>query len=353
MSELIISAGASHVGQRAHNEDAFLVDDDDDLYLVADGVGGHQAGDVASRLTCEVIAREVTGSATLEEAIRAANAAVVDAAKGDSDRNNMATTIVAARFIGQNYLLAWVGDSRAYLWDGQLRLLTRDHSAVQALVDSGQLSVEEAREHPNKNVILQALGMQDSNRLDVGVNRGELGPGEMLLLCSDGVNDVVNAAEMADMLQSISREITEQGSAALQAGVEALVNAAVTAGGRDNITAVLLAPGADAEAADADAPDHVWSFDPASGEYSGLPEPATGGGLLAGSGGPIAPRSAAAASEGHTPTDETVLMSREPAPADTPTETVEAPGKHKLVVWLVVAVIAIAAMVYSLGLAGA
>lgn len=351
MSDLIISAGASHVGQRAHNEDAFLVDEDDDLYLVADGVGGHQAGDVASQLTCEVIAREVSESTTLEEAIRTANAAVSNAAKGGTGRNNMASTIVAARFIGQNYLLAWVGDSRAYLWDGQLRLLTRDHSAVQALVDSGQLSVEAAQKHPKKNVILQALGMQGADGLQVGVNRGELGPGQVLLLCSDGVNDVVGAAELSGMLQNVAAEVEHKGPAAIQDGVDALVAAAVEAGGRDNITAVLLACSSEAEADDTDPPDIVWSFDPASGEYSGLPEPAAGGGLLAGSGGPIAPRGSAATEE--TPTDETVLMSRESISDDTPVEPPPTSNRHKLVIWLVAAGIAIAALLYSLGLAGA
>lgn len=347
MSDLIISAGASHVGQRAHNEDAFLVDDD--LFLVADGVGGHQAGDVASRLTCEVVAREVSGSATLEEAIRAANTAVGDAARDDAARDNMATTVVAARFIGQNFLLAWVGDSRAYLWDGQLRLLTRDHSAVQGLVDDGQLSVEQAQEHPKRNVILQALGMQANDGLEIGLNRGGLGPGQLLLLCSDGVNDVVSAAELAGMLQNVATEITDRGATAIRNGVEALVDAAVNAGGRDNITAVMLACGPDAEAADADLPDIVWSFDPVSGEYSGLAKPAAGGSLLTGAGGPIAPRTQA----GESPADETVLMSRETTSDDTPAELPPTNNRHKLVIWLVVAGVAVAALLYSLGLAGA
>ncbi|QIB66137.1 protein phosphatase 2C domain-containing protein [Kineobactrum salinum] len=262
------ACGETDVGRREHNEDAFLIDHQLGLMVVADGVGGHQAGEVASQITCEVLARDVHESNDLEPAIRSANLEVHDAVAGGRGKQGMATTVVAAQFSGAHYQLAWVGDSRGYLWDGQLKLLTRDHSYVEALLEKGQITFEEARRHPRKNVIVQAIGLQEEDKLRVGTNQGVLLPGQILALCSDGLSDVLDCDRFASVLAQ---------DLPLEERCRILVMAAVEQGGRDNVTLVLvegLAGGGSDAAADAAAlePDVVWRYDPASGEYHGLPE---------------------------------------------------------------------------------
>lgn len=276
------AAGETHVGRREHNEDALLIEPATGLVMVADGVGGHQAGEVASQITCEVLARELAAGKDLESAIRQANREVRQAVDSGRGKSGMATTVVAAQFDGTAYQLCWVGDSRAYLWDGQLKLLTRDHSYVEALLEQGQITFEEARSHPRKNVIVQAIGLQDEDKLRVGGNRGNLPPGAVLVLCSDGLSDVLDCDRLAALLGS---------GESLQARSEALVQAAVEAGGRDNVTVVLVeldsdpdavfGEGASDTAAGSSAaegvaaegePEVVWRYDPATGDYHGLPE---------------------------------------------------------------------------------
>jgi serine/threonine protein phosphatase PrpC len=254
--------GATHVGQRRHNEDAFLLDPQLGLAVVADGVGGHQAGEVASAITCEVIQREVAAGHSIADGIRAANREVMSAVALGRGKAGMASTVVVAQFRGADYELAWVGDSRAYLWDGQLRLLTRDHSYVQTLLAKGQITLAQARNHPRKNVIVQAVGLQEDDKLEVGINRGRLSPGQLLLLCSDGLSDVLDSPAMVEILRERQ---------SVRAVCEQLVETAVQSGGRDNITVILL-PGSDAAGAVVRRPEVIWSFDPATGDYSGLPE---------------------------------------------------------------------------------
>lgn len=354
MSETIMAAGATHVGQRSCNEDAFLIDDNLDLFLVADGVGGHQAGDVASQLSSETIAREIDGKSALGLAIRTANQAVMAAAAEDTARDRMGSTVVAAHFSGQSYHLAWVGDSRAYLWDGRLQLLTRDHSYVQTLFDQGQISVEQAHRHPKKNIILQALGMQEDGRLGVGENQGTLVPGQLLLLCSDGLSDAVDSAGIASILEAVVCDVEDKDDnsvlQSLHSGVDALVNAAVEAGGRDNITAVLLAcPEAGVDIS-AELPACVWSFDPASGAYTGLP-PAVGTVTPVGS-GPISPR--VIDTKHPEVTDDAVLMATgEPsAQRETGAASRALSRRSRVAIWLFVGALAIMGLFYSLGLEG-
>lgn len=261
-----LACGDTDVGRREHNEDAFLVDDALGLMVVADGVGGHQAGEVASQVTCEVLARDVQGPGDLEGAIRSANLEVREAVTAGRGKAGMATTVVAAQFDGSRYELAWVGDSRAYLWDGQLKLLTRDHSYVEALLEKGQITFAEARHHPRKNVIVQAVGLQDEDKLRVGSNRGDLRAGDILVLCSDGLSDVVDCDRLAAILARDS---------SLEQRCHELVQTAVDNGGRDNATVVLVQlAGSDSGAGDDTAmePDVVWRYDPATGDYHGLPE---------------------------------------------------------------------------------
>ncbi len=265
-----LACGDTDVGRREHNEDAFFVDDVLGLMVVADGVGGHQAGEVASQVTCEVLARDVQRMGDLEAAIRRANLEVRDAVTAGRGKAGMATTVVAAQFDGARYELAWVGDSRAYLWDGQLKLLTRDHSYVEALLEKGQITFAEARHHPRKNVIVQAIGLQDEDKLRVGGNSGQLKAGDILVLCSDGLSDVVDCDRLAEILAK---------DEPLEQRCHELVQTAIGNGGRDNATVVLVqwagnasgqAPAA-AEGAPLE-PNVVWRYDPATGDYHGLPE---------------------------------------------------------------------------------
>jgi serine/threonine protein phosphatase PrpC len=268
MSESVLSAGihsygSTHVARRKHNEDAFAIHQDIGLAIVADGVGGHHAGEIASGITCEVINQQMATGGTLEQAIRASNQAVMEAVQDGRGKEGMASTVVAAQFDGPEFHIEWVGDSRAYLWNGSLHLLTRDHSFVAAQLELGKITLEEARNHPRKNVIVQAIGLQHDASLRVGTSNGRLVAGETLLLCSDGLNDVLESPQIARIL----------GSDASQAHkCEALVSATLAAGGRDNVTVVLVTADESVKGETPPLPSTVWSFDPVTGLYTGLPE---------------------------------------------------------------------------------
>ncbi|MEP1473069.1 MAG: protein phosphatase 2C domain-containing protein [Halieaceae bacterium] len=256
------TCAGTHVARRKHNEDAFLVDRDSGLVIVADGVGGHQAGEVASGITCEVIASSLTSGADLSEAIRNSNKAVMTAVTDGRGREGMASTVVAALFDGADYRIDWVGDSRAYLWDGQLHLLTRDHSYVAAQLELGKITLEQARNHPRKNVIVQAIGLQSEENLRVDTCSGRLAAGETLLLCSDGLNDVLDSAQIAKILASGKTP---------QQRCDSLIEETVQAGGRDNVTVALVRAGDEIDSVGLQ-PAKVWTYDPATDEHLGLPE---------------------------------------------------------------------------------
>ena len=264
---LIEAWGQTHKAQRLHNEDALLIDLNIGLVVVADGVGGQDAGEVASGLTCEVLAREVAAGASLEDAIHQSNVEVFEAVSNGLGRQGMATTVVALHFSGADYELAWLGDSRAYLWDENLSLLSRDHSYVEALIASNQISIEEARVHPRKNIVTQAVGAQRAEQLNIGTNRGRLQPGQMILLCSDGLNDAIPTAQIVEILSE---------DEPLEIRCQQLVGAALNAGGRDNITAVLIEGGGSLVSQEgAAAPDFVWTYDVTTAQYEEFREPPT------------------------------------------------------------------------------
>lgn len=216
---------------RAHNEDSVLSCPELGLWVIADGMGGHQRGEVASAIVIDSMAAAIRQGDSLEQAVQVANQAIIAAACLDPASQGMGSTVVAVRFVGADYELAWVGDSRAYLLSPEvIRPLSKDHSWVQVMQDAGQLSAAEAKNHPRKNVITQCLG-QVGLELEVGLRRGRLQGAERLLLCSDGLHGEVSDSRLLQLGRG----------AGLEEVVDELIAAANGAGGKDNISCVLLA----------------------------------------------------------------------------------------------------------------
>jgi PPM family protein phosphatase len=223
----------SHVGLRRElNEDTYYGDAELGLWLVADGMGGHEFGEVASALARDAVVREVRGGKPLKDAIRSADEDIIRQSRRRAESLPMGTTMVALRLDDNRFELAWVGDSRAYLWNGALRQLSSDHSYVQELIDQGAITAEQARTHPHRNVVTQALGVTDPENLKVETISGELRPGFQILLCSDGLTEEVNDATIGSLLA--------QAELSAQECVDHLVSAALDGGGSDNVTVVLL-----------------------------------------------------------------------------------------------------------------
>lgn len=224
----------THVGLRRDlNEDTYYGDSELGLWLVADGMGGHEYGEVASALARDTIVREIRAGTSLVQAIRIADEEIIRTSRRRNDALPMGTTVVAARVNGARFEVAWVGDSRVYLWrGGQLAQLSQDHSYVQELIATGAITHEQARSHPHRNVVTQALGVTDPRNLNVESMTGELRPGMQLLLCSDGLTEEVDDGEIARVLS--------QHDCSAQECVDTLVAAALDGGGSDNITAVLV-----------------------------------------------------------------------------------------------------------------
>jgi PPM family protein phosphatase len=218
--------------QRRANEDALLVRSP--LFVVADGMGGAQAGEVASSVAVDTFRAGLAEGSDPERSLIAqveqANARINELSHSKAEHAGMGTTITAVYVGEQDVAIAHVGDSRAYcLRDGELLRLTDDHSLVDELIRQGKLTPEEAEEHPQRSVITRALGPEASVEVDVRSFRGR--PGDVYLLCSDGLTTMVAETELLRLLVSHER---------LADGGEALIAAANGAGGKDNITVVLL-----------------------------------------------------------------------------------------------------------------
>jgi protein phosphatase len=216
---------------RCHNEDSYLIDPEHGLFAIADGMGGHQAGEVASAVAIESIGAQVRLGQIIDDAILKAHHAVVHASRNGRGKPGMGATAVAMQLNARGYRIAWVGDSRAYLWDGKLRQLTRDQTYVQKLLDEGLVTKEEARIHPERNIITQALGFEDLNDLIVENVSGLLYRGEKILLCSDGLTSELNDHQITHILASSDTN---------QQAIDNLIEAANANGGQDNITALLI-----------------------------------------------------------------------------------------------------------------
>lgn len=223
----------THPGLRRQlNEDTYFADAELGLWLVADGMGGHDHGEVAAALARDTVVDEVRAGRPLGEAIRLADEEILRHSSRRREGLPMGTTVAAARMSGSRFEIAWVGDSRIYLWNGRLCQLSQDHSYVQELIDQGAITAEQARNHPHRNVVTQALGVTEPSQLKVETISGELRPGMQLLLCSDGLTEEVDDVEIA--------RIIGRGDLSAQECVDHLVHAALRGGGSDNITVVLV-----------------------------------------------------------------------------------------------------------------
>jgi PPM family protein phosphatase len=236
------SFAGTDVGRaRSGNEDSYFCGRT--VFAVADGLGGHQGGEVASAAAVEPLAaldgREFADPAEAAEAltaaIREANAAILDRAAGDPGLWGMGTTVTAAALAGERHLqLAHVGDSRAYLLrDGSLEQLTTDHTVVAELVRRGRLTPAQAAIHPERSILTRAVGLDPRVPVDTP-DPLELQDGDQVLLCSDGLTEPVDDDQIAQLLSA-----EPDGNTACQA----LIDAANAAGGPDNITVVLLRVG--------------------------------------------------------------------------------------------------------------
>ncbi|MDO4182079.1 MAG: Stp1/IreP family PP2C-type Ser/Thr phosphatase [Coriobacteriia bacterium] len=216
---------------RDHNEDSLVVTPP--LFAVADGMGGHAAGEVASEIAIEVLterAPDHLNAEALAHAVEEANLEVIAAAADGRGREGMGTTMTAAMLEGERVCIAQVGDSRAYLLhQGELQQITRDHSLMADLIEAGQITEEEARVHPNRSVITRALGSNPSMKPDIYEINVEAG--DRLLLCSDGLSSMITNEE----IQRIMAHTSDPQRCASQ-----LVNEAVAAGGFDNITVIVV-----------------------------------------------------------------------------------------------------------------
>jgi PPM family protein phosphatase len=228
--------GATDAGKvRANNEDALLVGEgkDETLFAVADGIGGFEAGEVASRIAVDVL-KELEPGDSFEVAIREANRRILAVGRGDERLSGMGTTLVAVRFGGTREepmaQVAHVGDSRAYLLRGEMQPLTEDHSLVAELVRSGDLTRDQAAEHPQKNLITRALGADEEVEVDTMVLPVEAG--DRLLLCSDGLSDMVPETRIGEILADSPGDP--------ETPARNLVSAALDAGGSDNVTVVVV-----------------------------------------------------------------------------------------------------------------
>ena len=208
------------------------------LYLVADGMGGHKAGDLASRFTVENVVRLVESYkdyrdpvTILAKAINEVNGMLIEKSKESEDYEGMGTTLVAATIDGDVLKVANVGDSRLYLIEKDILQITRDHSLVEEMVLRGQIDKEEARTHVNKNIITRAIGVLDD--VSPELFSVDLTESSILLLCSDGLTNMVSDQEILEIIKSEDN---------IKGQVEELVRKANENGGKDNITAMIINP---------------------------------------------------------------------------------------------------------------
>lgn len=250
MAARVIVAGETNVGmKRSHNEDNFAVIDDDHLYVVADGMGGHASGEVASKMAIDTLrdffkATSADPEATwpykmdksrgyeenrLITSVKLANLRIFEAAQRDPKLRGMGTTLVGILVVDDGVLIAHVGDSRAYrIRNGSMVQLTEDHSLLNDYIKMKKLTEEEIKNFPHKNVIVRALGMKESVKVDTLLDHPQ--PGDLYVLCSDGLSGPVTDDEIQTIVT---------GTNDLKEACQKLIERANSNGGPDNITVVI------------------------------------------------------------------------------------------------------------------
>lgn len=234
MTETIRFNARTHVGRvRKHNEDSILVLPDQHIWVVSDGMGGHEGGDYASRVVVDAVAVLPPDMAATEKlgAIRHALQRAHSTIVAEADRRGavMGATVVALVLADGHFGALWAGDSRLYrLRDGKIDLLTTDHSLVAAFVESGQMDWDEAGKHPQANAITRAVGVGEELELDK--IRGDAVPGDRFLLCSDGLNKYATIAELGAAMSNVPLEVV----------TDNLVQMALDRGGADNVSVIVV-----------------------------------------------------------------------------------------------------------------
>ena len=210
------------------------------LFVVADGMGGHNAGDFASSFAVRVVVESVEGDVdynpikVIRHAIETANDELLRQAEKSSSMAGMGTTMVAATIVGSYAYVANVGDSRLYVMDSQLHQVTKDHSLVQEMVRLGQMDPQSAKNHPDKNIITRAVGVSEKVKIDIFER--QLRAGEYIILCSDGLTNMVEDSVILQILH---------GAGSLSDKAERLIELANKNGGKDNITVIIIEPNSD------------------------------------------------------------------------------------------------------------
>ncbi|MEE9422830.1 MAG: protein phosphatase 2C domain-containing protein [Gammaproteobacteria bacterium] len=224
---------ATHTGHvRSQNQDSYDYNASIGLWLLADGMGGHAAGDIASQVAVKHIIKSCENGIDICTATTSAHQAVIAAAEEGQGHPDMGTTAVTLQIKSNRYEVAWIGDSRAYLWDGQrLVQITKDHSIVQELIDSGQLRKEGAKKSPYANVLSRTIGVSKSTIVNADLVTGEFSRGQQILLCTDGLTNEIEDKDITKILSSSGNP---------QEQVDRLINMALSHGGSDNITAILV-----------------------------------------------------------------------------------------------------------------
>ena len=234
-SHILRSAGQTEVGLvRSSNQDAIVLDEPEGLWLVADGMGGHSGGGQASHLASKIIQSAISDGLDLRASILQAHHAIRAQQLQSVDLAEMGTTVVAMREHEDTFQIAWVGDSRAYLFDrrrGQLEQLTRDHNLAGLMVQTGALSRADAARHPRRHVLTDCLGLHGAQEPRIDLVDARWRDDQLVLLCSDGLT-----GELSD--QQISEVLAEASS--LEQKVARLIQMVKVAGARDNVSVILV-----------------------------------------------------------------------------------------------------------------
>lgn len=235
---------ATDVGQkRKMNQDYVFASADPvgnlpNLFVVADGMGGHNAGDYASSHAVGTVVEEIRQDGdfnpikVIRHAIESANTEIITQAQNHEELRGMGTTMVVATIVGHYAYVANVGDSRLYVVNQQILQVTKDHSLVQEMVRMGELNAEQARNHPDKNIITRALGAERT--VDIDFFDLKLEPGNVILMCSDGLSNMVEDSQIKEIISDTDKSLEERG--------KILISEANRNGGKDNIAVVLIEP---------------------------------------------------------------------------------------------------------------